>query len=123
MDIEEIKKLPTTKRIILAQEIWDSIPTEDIELANAMKKELKSRLDRLEKRVYVFKQARKHLNLTQGDIAESLGTDQGTISKIERGKIVGPYFVSYLKFLEARKIDLNKVIQRYEHTPQAFMVD
>ena len=70
-----------------------------------------------EKPIYGFKQARKYLKLTQADIAKSLGTDQGTISKIESGKVVGPYFVDYLKFLGERKIDLNRILQHYEHTP------
>ena len=70
-----------------------------------------------EKPIYGFKQARKHLKLTQDDIAELLGTDQGTISKIESGKIVGPYFVDYLKLLGERKIDLNKIVIHYQYTP------
>lgn len=46
MDIQEYKKLSPSKRILLAQEIWDSIDGESIELTDAIKKELDSRLER-----------------------------------------------------------------------------
>jgi len=46
MDIQEIKKMGQSKRILLAQEIWDSIDGDSIELTDAIKKELDSRLER-----------------------------------------------------------------------------
>jgi len=46
MDIQEIKKMSQSKRILLAQEIWDSIDGDSIELTDAIKKELDSRLER-----------------------------------------------------------------------------
>lgn len=46
MDIQEIKKMSQSKRILLAQEIWDSIEGDSIELTDAIKKELDSRLER-----------------------------------------------------------------------------
>ncbi len=62
-------------------------------------------------------EAREDLNLTQGQVGECIGTDQGTISKIERGKLLGPHFVSYLKFLGEKNVNLNKVVKNYEHKP------
>lgn len=46
MDIQEIKKMSQSKRILLAQEIWDSINEDSIELTDAIKKELDNRLER-----------------------------------------------------------------------------
>jgi putative addiction module component (TIGR02574 family) len=49
MDIQEINKLSQSKRILLAQEIWDSIDGDSIELTDAIKKELDCRLERHKK--------------------------------------------------------------------------
>ncbi len=46
MDIKEYKKLSPSRRILLVQEIWDSISEEPIELSDQIKKELDSRLER-----------------------------------------------------------------------------
>lgn len=46
MDIKEILKLPPMKRIVLAQEIWDSISSEAIVLTDGIKNELDRRLER-----------------------------------------------------------------------------
>ena len=64
---------------------------------------------------YGLAQARDDLDMTQGEIAKLLGTDQGTISKIESGKLLGPYFLSYLKFLAEQQIDLNRVLEHYQY--------
>lgn len=66
------------------------------------------------KGIYALSQAREKLNLTQGQVANELKTDQGTISKIESGKVLGPIFLKYLKFLAKKKVNLNKVIELYE---------
>lgn len=66
------------------------------------------------KGIYALSQAREKLNLTQGQVANELKTDQGTISKIESGKVLGPIFLKYLKFLAEKKVNLNKVIELYE---------
>jgi len=49
MDIQEIKKMGQSERILLAQEIWDSIDGDSIELTDAIKKELDNRLERHKK--------------------------------------------------------------------------
>ncbi len=42
---EEISKMSSTRRILLAQEIWDSIPGDSIELSESIKQELDNRLE------------------------------------------------------------------------------
>ncbi|WP_373518687.1 addiction module protein, partial [Pricia sp.] len=45
MDIKEIKKMPVATRILIAQDIWDSIEDKDgIELTDEIKAELDSRI-------------------------------------------------------------------------------
>jgi len=44
MDITEIKKLPKAKQILLAQDIWDSLEKDGIELTDEVRAELDSRL-------------------------------------------------------------------------------
>jgi len=46
MDIQEINKLSRTKRILLVQDIWDSLEDkQDIELPEEVKTELDSRIE------------------------------------------------------------------------------
>lgn len=46
MDIQEINKLSRTKRILLVQDIWDSLEDkEDIQLSEEVKAELDSRIE------------------------------------------------------------------------------
>ncbi len=44
MDIKEILKMSASRRILLAQEIWDSVPENSIELSDSVKNELDNRL-------------------------------------------------------------------------------
>ena len=49
MDIKELKKIPVAERILLVQELWDSIEHEgkqEIDLSNEIKAELDKRIDR-----------------------------------------------------------------------------
>jgi len=49
MDIKEIKKMPVAMRILIVQDIWDSIENKDgIELSEEIKAELDSRIERHE---------------------------------------------------------------------------
>jgi len=45
MDIKEILKMSASRRILLVQEIWDSLPENSIELTESIQKELDNRLD------------------------------------------------------------------------------
>ena len=42
MDIQDIKKMPVTKRMQLVQDIWDSLESETREVGGPIKKELDS---------------------------------------------------------------------------------
>ena len=44
MDIKKILKMSTSRRILLAQEIWDSVPENSIELSDSIIEELDNRL-------------------------------------------------------------------------------
>lgn len=44
MDIKEILKMSASRRILLAQEIWDSVPEDSIELSDSVKQEVDNRL-------------------------------------------------------------------------------
>lgn len=44
MNIKEILKMSASRRILLAQEIWDSVPENSIELSDSIKQELDNRL-------------------------------------------------------------------------------
>lgn len=44
MNIKEILKMSASRRISLAQEIWDSVPENSIELSDSIKQELDNRL-------------------------------------------------------------------------------
>ncbi|MEO0902759.1 MAG: addiction module protein, partial [Bacteroidota bacterium] len=48
MNIQEIKKLSVAKKIVLAQDIWESID-DSIELTDEIKAELDSRIERHQK--------------------------------------------------------------------------
>lgn len=45
MDIKEILNMSPSRRILLAQEIWDSVPKDSIELSESIKMELDNRLN------------------------------------------------------------------------------
>ncbi|MFJ1366986.1 helix-turn-helix domain-containing protein [Capnocytophaga canimorsus] len=67
------------------------------------------------KKLNIYKQARKQLNLTQKDIATTLNISQATISKIEQGKIGGLHFIKYIKFLaQQEEFDIRNFIKNIE---------
>lgn len=49
MNIQEIKNLSQAKKIVLVQDIWEDINKDSLELTDAIKAELDSRLERHEK--------------------------------------------------------------------------
>lgn len=64
MDIKEILKMSASRRILLAQEIWDSIPENSIELSDSVKQELENRLkihDSNEMEYYTINEVQKKL--------------------------------------------------------------
>lgn len=47
MEIKDVRNIPVVKRILLAQEIWDSIKDkQEIELSDEIKVELDNRIER-----------------------------------------------------------------------------
>jgi len=46
VDLQEILKLSTSERILMIEQIWDSIEPKDIDMIEAHKKELDKRLNR-----------------------------------------------------------------------------
>lgn len=64
MDIKEILKMSPSKRILLAQEIWDSVPEDSIEISQDIKDELDNRLklhDSKEMEYFTLDEIRKKL--------------------------------------------------------------
>lgn len=64
MDIKEILKMSVSRRILLAQEIWDSVPENSIELSDSVKQELDNRLivhDSNEMEYYTIDEVQKKL--------------------------------------------------------------
>lgn len=44
MEIKKLLNLSPSRRIFLAQKLWDSVPDKNIKLTNSLKKELDSRI-------------------------------------------------------------------------------
>ena len=64
MDIKEILKMSASRRILLAQEIWDSVPENSIELSDSIKQELDIRLkihDSNEMKYYTLEEVKNKL--------------------------------------------------------------
>ncbi|AWH84151.1 addiction module protein [Flavobacterium album] len=49
MKVKDIEKYSNAEKIILAEQLWDSISKKDLELSDEIKQELDIRLDRLER--------------------------------------------------------------------------
>lgn len=65
MDLKEILKLSTSERILMIEQIWDSISPKDIDITEAHKKELDKRLKRYEEgktKFYSWKEIKNDLN-------------------------------------------------------------
>ena len=48
MKVKDLEKYSNAEKIILAEQLWDSVSKKDIELSDEVKQELDSRLERLE---------------------------------------------------------------------------
>lgn len=49
MKVKDLEKYSNAEKIILAEQLWDSISKKDLELSDEIKQELDIRLDRLER--------------------------------------------------------------------------
>jgi putative addiction module component (TIGR02574 family) len=64
MEFKNLSKYSNAEKIILAEQLWDSISKNDLEIADATKKELDIRLQNLEEgksELYTWKEVKDHL--------------------------------------------------------------
>ena len=65
MGIKDLSKYSTAEKIILAEQLWDSISKKDIELSNEIQQELDVRLQLLKEgktELYSMEEVKKHIN-------------------------------------------------------------
>ena len=64
MEIKDLSKYSTAEKIILAEQLWDSISKKDIELSHEIQQELDVRLQLLEGKteLYSMEEVKKHIN-------------------------------------------------------------
>jgi putative addiction module component (TIGR02574 family) len=64
MKVKDIDKYSTAEKIILAEQLWDSISKKDVEISEETKKELDIRLQNLEEgktELYSWDEVKAHL--------------------------------------------------------------
>jgi putative addiction module component (TIGR02574 family) len=64
MEIKNLSKYGNAEKIVLAEQLWDSVSKKDIEIADEIKNELDIRLDNLEKgetELYFWEEVKMHL--------------------------------------------------------------
>jgi putative addiction module component (TIGR02574 family) len=64
MEIKDLSKYSTAEKIILAEQLWDSISKKDIELSHEIQQELDVRLQLLEEgktELYSMEEVKKHI--------------------------------------------------------------
>lgn len=65
MEIKDLSKYSNAEKIILAEQLWDSISKKDIELSNEIQQELDVRLQLLKEgktELYSMEEVKKHIN-------------------------------------------------------------
>jgi putative addiction module component (TIGR02574 family) len=64
MEIKDLSKYSNAEKIILAEQLWDSVSKKDIELSKEIKEELDYRLQLLEEgktELYSLEEVKKHI--------------------------------------------------------------
>ena len=64
MEIKNISKYSNAEKIVLAEQLWDSISKNDLEISDELKKELDIRLQNFEdgkSELYTWDEVKKHL--------------------------------------------------------------
>ena len=64
MKVKDLDKYTTAEKIILAEQLWDSISKKDVELSDEVKKELDMRLQNLEEgksELYSWDEVKAHI--------------------------------------------------------------
>ena len=65
MEIKDLSKYSNAEKIILAEQLWDSVSKKDIELSKEIKEELDYRLQLLEEgktELYSLEEVKKHIS-------------------------------------------------------------
>lgn len=65
MEIKNLNKISTAEKIVLAEQLWDSIPKKEIEISSEIKSELDFRLQKVEEdttEYYTWDEVKKHLD-------------------------------------------------------------
>jgi putative addiction module component (TIGR02574 family) len=64
MNVKDLNKYSNAEKIILAEELWDSVSKKDITVSDATKKELDARLKNLEEgksKLYSWSEVKAHM--------------------------------------------------------------
>jgi putative addiction module component (TIGR02574 family) len=64
MEIKNLSKYSNAEKIVLAEQLWDSVSKKELEISDELKTELDIRLKKLEEgksELYTWKQVKSHL--------------------------------------------------------------
>jgi len=64
MEIKNLSKYSNAEKIVLAEQLWDSISKKELEISDELKKELDIRLQKLEEgnaELYTWEEVKKYL--------------------------------------------------------------
>ncbi len=65
MEIKNLEKISNAEKIVLAQQLWDSVSKKELSVSDDVKKELDNRLKRLKEgktNLYTWDEIKNHLN-------------------------------------------------------------
>ena len=65
MEIKDLDKITTAEKIVLVEQLWDSVSKKDIDLSLALKSELDFRLQKVEEgraEYFTWQDVRKHID-------------------------------------------------------------
>ncbi len=65
MEIKNLEKISNAEKIVLAEQLWDSISKKELSVSDDVKKELDNRLKRLKEgktNLYTWDEIKNHLN-------------------------------------------------------------
>lgn len=64
MEIKNLSKYSNAEKIVLAEQLWDSVSKNELEISDELKRELDIRLQNLEdgkSEIYTWEEVKKHL--------------------------------------------------------------
>jgi putative addiction module component (TIGR02574 family) len=64
MEIKNLSKYSNAEKIVLAEQLWDSVSKKELEISDELKRELDIRLQNLEdgkSEIYTWEEVKKHL--------------------------------------------------------------